>query len=1013
MIKQLSIYTLGFLAFTFTEIGPGFGTNLRLSRGADQPIKVKNHYPRDKNVRINLLCSWDPSCCGGTYGGGLCSKLKESDGTIKEPSPNLIAAMKILAPSIVKWSKIFKVDPRAVMGAVLAENTMNVGVDDRVQDWLAKSGFIKGGKILGVSTSVGWGQLNSGPAADAEDYAFSKGIRFPGQSKKNKATADEIQTALLIPESAMYYVAALTAYNQEIYLKGGYDVSNSPEILATLYNIGQPQHYVKVVKEEKRNPRPNYFGMFVLNNLEKMEEIINPFLMAEKKASEKLKKKIVKKAVVKKNTLLSNVKKSGTEKQPPVHSEKNSKNNLVIHKKEPVKKHVSTKHEKQKSVPAIVEKKLNQESIAQSDTEVEDVVEIIPEAKPLVTRHAVVSEKSFDLFYAVAKCNEKNSHMSDWDIAEKIAQFPTNKIVEKGDEIHELQTTYDCAGKPWRFIETVSGKRGWVDEQILKERTSKALLTNKVCSEAYASECEAKFRKNKALQFLAEPLENNELTLQLLGPQGKIPNYQRPARDRCFLESTNGTPNSKSNAGVQYSNMPYPSSSTSSGFSNPYSGGGLMQQGPMQPGMSPVAIVNSVGSKGGGGISSKPGNNSTESSFYLEPAEIERKLRELLELKKTIIKELKLTTWEDARNPFLAARIDGVYRVFHNCLDARVIAYFDYSSCFVSGSSKEFNKEWDTLFTEIKGFLNKPNYRKIFKFASDFDLIEEKIINDYSFGPDKLRSPIYYPEDHPVENEQKLKNEIKKKLEICERIKKYLSPGEKDYYEQLLNKYFDLPVNSRAFLNSIKYFQEDLPDTCSNVYEILFNQKAENTIPSSFDCSSYSLNTDGFQRQLTLPVIQTIVKDLTQEEKIEYVTGEFTGRNYRYISSNIENAYQDCVVEKNSPQCLRISKPKISNGDKKGNVGSTNDTQKEDLEECGYDRKKNVDWIVDTLNKNTCAKAVYFPDLTLVNYLTFKHPSTKGKVFYRPFLNADSGLELKDRFSIVLETSRCKDGVKK
>lgn len=56
------------------------------------------------------------------------------------------------------------------------------------------------------------------------------------------------------------YVAAYISYHQKQWAAAGYDISNKPQILATLYNLGD--------KTPNSNPQPNEFGEFVGENYE-------------------------------------------------------------------------------------------------------------------------------------------------------------------------------------------------------------------------------------------------------------------------------------------------------------------------------------------------------------------------------------------------------------------------------------------------------------------------------------------------------------------------------------------------------------------------------------------------------------------------------------------------------------------------------------------------------------------------------------------------------------------------
>ena len=67
------------------------------------------------------------------------SRLKSSEGVWLKIKPEVKALLK--DPDIQKEihgaAKKYGVDPSAIAGAIVAENSLNVGVKDRLQTWLA------------------------------------------------------------------------------------------------------------------------------------------------------------------------------------------------------------------------------------------------------------------------------------------------------------------------------------------------------------------------------------------------------------------------------------------------------------------------------------------------------------------------------------------------------------------------------------------------------------------------------------------------------------------------------------------------------------------------------------------------------------------------------------------------------------------------------------------------------------------------------------------------------------
>jgi hypothetical protein len=215
------------------------------------------------------LCSYDSK---------WCNKVKNSDGTFVRPKKEIVQLLKELAPTIEKHSKAMGVDVRAVAGAIMAENSLNVSISDDVQNLLVKIGVANKGEILGKKFTYGLGQLNFSAAREAENYAAKLEKRAPLGDV-------ELSDALLIPEKAIYYVAAVIRKVQDDYKEQGIDISGKPEILTTLYNLGKSSTKASEAKAYGKTPRPNYFGFFVKKyerELSFLKPVVTPVEVASK-----------------------------------------------------------------------------------------------------------------------------------------------------------------------------------------------------------------------------------------------------------------------------------------------------------------------------------------------------------------------------------------------------------------------------------------------------------------------------------------------------------------------------------------------------------------------------------------------------------------------------------------------------------------------------------------------------------------------------------------------------------
>lgn len=190
------------------------------------------------------------------------------------PSPRIVALLRELKDEIKFLGQRYKVDPRAIAGAVLAENTMNSGLDEQIQTWLASRGTYE---VAGRKFSFGLGQLY--------DFSAMKSERvLAGLDGREERSLSLVRRDVLTAEGSLYYVAGAMRDVQDVYETEGFSVKDKPELLATLYNIGKPEERAKRRRKHKGVPQPNYFGRFVLRNMSVIEEAIEFGLPPEGKS---------------------------------------------------------------------------------------------------------------------------------------------------------------------------------------------------------------------------------------------------------------------------------------------------------------------------------------------------------------------------------------------------------------------------------------------------------------------------------------------------------------------------------------------------------------------------------------------------------------------------------------------------------------------------------------------------------------------------------------------------------
>lgn len=232
----------------------------------------------DDEKKINWDKEYKKLCEYESY--HYCRKIKNYSGWTK-PAPNIVEALKVMRPRIKETAEELGVDPRIIVGAILTENSINVGIEDTVQDWLVEVGLADDGKIFGKQFSFGWGQLYIEAARDA-DKVLAK------LEKRDVYSDKEITKRLQTPHLAMRYAAALSKFNIDSYVDCacnskenpertcGFDISDKPWIAVTLYNIGKPKYRCQRSIRNKRNPRMNFFGLWAGKNEDVIAQILGP-----------------------------------------------------------------------------------------------------------------------------------------------------------------------------------------------------------------------------------------------------------------------------------------------------------------------------------------------------------------------------------------------------------------------------------------------------------------------------------------------------------------------------------------------------------------------------------------------------------------------------------------------------------------------------------------------------------------------------------------------------------------
>lgn len=191
-----------------------------------------------------------------------CESLKynSANNQIIEIAPYIAKIIKDNRRSFVNICKKFQISPVALAGAFAAENTMNVSIEDIVQDRLPYG--------MTGNYTVGLGQL-SVPIASSVEHLVQK-----VEGRKHAFNSKQIDQRIRTVEGSITYGAALLRQYALDYGRAGFDIRGRPDILATLYNIGKSSSRINRTIRERRLPTINYFGYFVYRHYQDLNNLL-------------------------------------------------------------------------------------------------------------------------------------------------------------------------------------------------------------------------------------------------------------------------------------------------------------------------------------------------------------------------------------------------------------------------------------------------------------------------------------------------------------------------------------------------------------------------------------------------------------------------------------------------------------------------------------------------------------------------------------------------------------------
>ena len=69
-------------------------------------------------------------------------------------------------------------------------------------------------------------------------------------------------------------IAAIMRGDQKMYERYDIDISESPGIAVTVFNLGRAHIRARETSEQKRNPGHNYMGLFVVKFMDHIQELL-------------------------------------------------------------------------------------------------------------------------------------------------------------------------------------------------------------------------------------------------------------------------------------------------------------------------------------------------------------------------------------------------------------------------------------------------------------------------------------------------------------------------------------------------------------------------------------------------------------------------------------------------------------------------------------------------------------------------------------------------------------------
>jgi len=162
-----------------------------------------------------------------------------------------------------KAAESLNINTSVLMSVVYVERTLNVDWQDESLDIiLARSGY---------NSSIGLCQVKLKTAYFIEkSFSDTTSIFYPGEEYTNifqvSKTPEELIVKLSNDSINIFYAAAYLRLIQSFWGTNANSIDEKPDIIGTLYSVGLYDQSGRLIMPHS-NPKANYFGLQVLNNL--------------------------------------------------------------------------------------------------------------------------------------------------------------------------------------------------------------------------------------------------------------------------------------------------------------------------------------------------------------------------------------------------------------------------------------------------------------------------------------------------------------------------------------------------------------------------------------------------------------------------------------------------------------------------------------------------------------------------------------------------------------------------